>query len=50
MNKSRFMLDSSVIIKHLNNELDMEAFFAIQGDCEKCVSVIASIKVLPIRI
>jgi predicted nucleic acid-binding protein len=46
MYKSRFMLDSCVIIKHLNHALDLEAFFAVQEGCEKCVSVIASIEVL----
>jgi predicted nucleic acid-binding protein len=46
MTKSRFVLDSCVIIKHLNHELDLEAFFAAQGDCEKCVSVIAFIEVM----
>jgi predicted nucleic acid-binding protein len=46
MHKPRFMLDSCVIIKHLNHELNLEAFFAARGDNEKCISVITFIEVL----
>jgi predicted nucleic acid-binding protein len=46
MNKPRFVLDSSVIIKHLNNELDLNTFFSTQGECERCVSVITFIEAL----
>jgi predicted nucleic acid-binding protein len=46
MNKSRFVLDSCIIIKHLNHELALDAFFASKGDCEKFISVITFIEVL----
>jgi hypothetical protein len=40
MPKQRFTLDSCVVIKHLNHELDLEDFFSGQGEYEICVSVI----------
>jgi predicted nucleic acid-binding protein len=46
MNKSRFVLDSCTIIKHLNHELDMDAFFVSRGDCENFISVVTFIEVL----
>jgi predicted nucleic acid-binding protein len=46
MNKPRFVLDSSIIIKHLNNELDLNTFFSTQGEYEKCISVITFIEAL----
>jgi predicted nucleic acid-binding protein len=46
MGKLRFVLDSCVIIKHLNHELDLSNFFDSQPECEKCVSVITFIEVL----
>jgi predicted nucleic acid-binding protein len=46
MNKSRFVLDSNIIISHLNRDLNIDSFFAHTPDCEKCISVITSIEAL----
>lgn len=46
MNKSRFVLDSNIIISHLNRDLNIDSFFAHKPDCEKCISVITSIEAL----
>jgi predicted nucleic acid-binding protein len=46
MNKLRFVLDSNIIISHLNRELNIASFFANKPDCEKCISVVTSIEAL----
>jgi predicted nucleic acid-binding protein len=46
VNKPRFILDSNIIIGHLNHELSIDGFFAKQPDCEKCISVVTSIEAL----
>jgi predicted nucleic acid-binding protein len=35
-----------MVIKHLNHELDLEDFFSVQGEYEKCLSVITFIETL----
>jgi predicted nucleic acid-binding protein len=46
VNNPRFVLDSNIIIGHLNHELNIDIFFADKPGCEKCISVITSIEVL----
>jgi predicted nucleic acid-binding protein len=46
VNKPRFVLDSSIIIGHLNHALNIDVFFANKPDCEKCISVVTSIEAL----
>jgi predicted nucleic acid-binding protein len=46
MPKPRFVLDSCIVIRHLNHELDFEDFLNTQGEYEKCVSVITFIETL----
>jgi predicted nucleic acid-binding protein len=46
VNKTRFVLDSNIIIGHLNHEFNIDGFFAQKPDCEKCISVVTSIETL----
>jgi predicted nucleic acid-binding protein len=46
MPKLRFALDSCMVIKHLNHELDLDNFFNALDEYEKCVSVITFIETL----
>ena len=46
VDKPCFMLDSSVIIGHLNHTLDLFAFFEAQGECDICVNLITEIETL----
>ena len=46
VDKPCFMLDSSVIIGHLNRTLDLFAFFEAQGECDICVNLITEIETL----
>ena len=46
VDKPRFMLDSSVIIGHLNHTLDLFAFFEAQGECDICINLITEIETL----
>jgi predicted nucleic acid-binding protein len=46
MDKPCFMLDSSVIIGHLNHTLDLFAFFEAQGECDIYINLITEIETL----
>jgi hypothetical protein len=46
VNKPRFVLNSNIIIGHLNHELNIDSFFADKPDCEKCISVVTTIEAL----
>jgi predicted nucleic acid-binding protein len=46
VNKPRFVLDSNIIISHLNHGLNIDDFFADKPNCEKCISVVTSIEAL----
>jgi predicted nucleic acid-binding protein len=46
MAKPAFLPDSNIFISHLNGELDIDAFFAGQPDCDKYVNRIVEIEVL----
>jgi predicted nucleic acid-binding protein len=46
MDKPRFVLDSTIIIQHLNKEIDVAAFFGAIPACERFVSIVTEIEVL----
>jgi predicted nucleic acid-binding protein len=46
VNKLRFVLDSNIIISHLNHGLNIDDFFADKPNCEKCISVVTRIEAL----
>jgi predicted nucleic acid-binding protein len=46
MIKLAFLPDSNIFISHLNGELDINAFFDAQPDCDKYVNRIVEIEVL----
>jgi predicted nucleic acid-binding protein len=46
MAKPAFLPDSNIFISHLNGDLDINAFFAAQPDCDKYVNRIVEIEVL----
>jgi predicted nucleic acid-binding protein len=46
MAKTAFLPDSNIFIGHLNGQLDINAFFAAQPDCDKYVNRIVEIEVL----
>jgi predicted nucleic acid-binding protein len=46
MDKNAFTLDSSILIGHLNKEIDINALFAARPGCEKYISIVAFIEAL----
>ena len=46
VNNIRFVLDSTVVINHLNKKLDIDAFFDTIPDCERFVSIVTEIETL----
>jgi predicted nucleic acid-binding protein len=46
VDKSRFVLDASVLIGHLNHTVDLWAFFEAQGECELFTTRITEIETL----
>jgi predicted nucleic acid-binding protein len=49
MNRPKFVLDSSVIINHLNKNLDIDAFFSVMPTFERFISGITEIETLAKR-
>ncbi|MDR2746871.1 MAG: hypothetical protein LBB77_05425 [Treponema sp.] len=46
MDKSRFVLDSTVVINHLNKKLDIETFLDTMPGCERFASIVTEIETL----
>ena len=46
MDKPRFMLDSNIIIGHLNNQIDLFSFFEVHGECEVFFNLVTEIEAL----
>jgi predicted nucleic acid-binding protein len=46
MDKPRFMLDSNIVIGHLNNRLDLINFFEARGECEVFFNLVTEIEAL----
>jgi predicted nucleic acid-binding protein len=46
VDKLRFVLDTSVLIGHLNHKLDLFAFLETQGECEIFTTMVTEIETL----
>jgi predicted nucleic acid-binding protein len=46
MDSTRFMVDSNILISHLNNELNINDFFAGKDKCEKYINRVVEMETL----
>jgi predicted nucleic acid-binding protein len=46
MDSTRFMVDSNILISHLNNDLNINSFFSGQDKCEKYINRVVEMETL----